>query len=260
MRIRHKAATLIESPENRPDRLSALIGAFALSARPVALDDPGAALFLVGAPMPQRLVLRARPGATAPPPGATAAAAVDFGGPVNPLTAALPDALEIDLSAAPDMLAVATAFAAESATQRCGRGATLARLAEVMVVMALRRAIDSGATGPGLLAGLAHPQIYRALAAIHDAPATPWRVADLARLSGMSRSHFMALFRETLGRTPAAYLAGWRLTLARRDLGAGRQVQDVARRAGFGSSAAFSRAFRRAYGVSPTAMAAPAAA
>lgn len=250
----HKAATLIGSPESRPDRLSALIGAFALSARPVAVGDPAAGLYLVGSPVPEVLVLRASLGAMAPPPGATAAAAVDFGGVINPLRAALPGILEIPLSGAPEMQAVAIAFAAEVATPRCGRGATLSRLAEVMLVMALRRAIDAGAAGQGLLAGLAHPQLSRAVVAMHDAPARPWRVTDLARLAGMSRSRFMAAFRDVLGRPPAAYLADWRMTLARRDLGAGHRVQDVARRAGFGSSAAFSRAFRRAYGISPSAM------
>jgi AraC-like DNA-binding protein len=48
------------------------------------------------------------------------------------------------------------------------------------------------------------------------------------------------------------YLARWRLTLAARDLsGANISVMQVADRYGYGSEAAFTRAFRSAFGVPP---------
>ncbi|MEK1902090.1 MAG: helix-turn-helix transcriptional regulator [Rhizobium sp.] len=68
----------------------------------------------------------------------------------------------------------------------------------------------------------------------------------------MSRSHFMALFRDLAGTTPQAYLTGWRLTLARRKLAKGGKVKSAARQVGFGSAAAFSRAFFRKFGDWPS--------
>ncbi|MEX2695599.1 helix-turn-helix transcriptional regulator [Rhizobium mongolense] len=68
----------------------------------------------------------------------------------------------------------------------------------------------------------------------------------------MSRSHFMAMFRDVVGTTPQAYLTGWRLILARRKLARGAKVKAVARQVGFGSAAAFSRAFFRKFGDWPS--------
>jgi len=141
---------------------------------------------------------------------------------------------------------------AEASEARCGRGAALNRLCEVMMLLILWSAIDRGATGPGLLTGLSHPSLHRALVVMHDTPTRAWSIEDLAAVAGMSRSHFMALFREVVGTTPQAYLTGWRLVLARRKLSKGAKVKTVARQVGFGSAAAFSRAYFRKFGDWPS--------
>ncbi|KGD89162.1 hypothetical protein JL39_23315 [Rhizobium sp. YS-1r] len=64
-------------------------------------------------------------------------------------------------------------------------GAALNRLCEVIVLLILRSAIDGGATGLGLLAGLSHPSLHRALVAVHDAPVRAWNSGDLAAVAGM---------------------------------------------------------------------------
>jgi Helix-turn-helix domain len=58
--------------------------------------------------------------------------------------------------------------------------------------------------------------------------------------------------RQVLGRPPIRYLTDWRMYLAE-DLLAGRPVAAVARRVGYDSEEAFSRAFKRARSVSPGA-------
>ncbi len=183
-----------------------------------------------------------------------AAAAVAFEGGANPLVAALPDRLDIALETAPLLEPVVTAFVREARNDRCGRRVALDRLGEVIVLSMLREAIDAGTTVPGLLAGLSHPLLHRAIVAMHDDPARTWRIEDLAEIAGLSRSRFMDLFPKVVGMTPAAYLNGWRLTLARRGLTRGGSVKTVARRVGFGSAAAFSRAFSRAYGRAPASI------
>ena len=106
----------------------------------------------------------------------------------------------------------------------------------------------------GWLAALREPQLARAVALIHRQPERPWTVATLAAEAGMSRSHFAERFAAVLGRPPLAYLAEWRLHVARVLLRRGTlRVHEVARRVGYGSEAAFSTAFRRAAGVAPGA-------
>ena len=83
-------------------------------------------------------------------------------------------------------------------------------------------------------------------------PAQDWSLEGLARATGLSRSALVTRFADLLGTSPMRYLRDWRLFLAERDL-AGTQVPiiTVATRAGYGTEAAFTRAFRRCYGTPP---------
>ena len=154
----------------------------------------------------------------------------------------------------PTLQAVTGAFVAEASDSRCGRQVALNRLREVIVLLVPRRAIDVGPTRPGLLAGLSHPALQRAIVAMHDEPSKAWRTEDLAEISGMSRSRFMTLFPRVVGTTPAAYLHAWRLTVGQRELLRGERVKSVARRVGFSSAAAFSRAYSRVSGHPPVSL------
>lgn len=198
-----------------------------------------------------RAILHPRGEATSEP-SALVTAVVDFEGARNPLMNALPDQVVVEVNDIPTLRDITAAFVTEALESRCGRSAALNRLCEVVVLLILRSTIKRGATGPGLLAGLSHPSLHRALVAMHDAPMQSWSSDDLAAAAAMSRSHFMALFRDVVGTTPRAYLTGWRLTLARRKLAKRAQVKAVARQVGFGSAAAFSRAFFRKFGEWPS--------
>lgn len=262
---------MTQSPESAPqlpkqDRLSAFFRAFSFSVMPAVTFDAASEhvdavlCVLASRDRADRLVLEAGPSPGPLPAGSVVAAVhVSFGGPLNPLLGALPRRISVPLGEDDALRALADVFVAEARERRCGRQTALARLSEVIVLMILRRAIDTGATGPGLLAGLSHPALHRALAGMHDAPGRAWRVEDLAALAGLSRSRFMALFRETVGTTPSAYLTAWRLVLAHRALADGERIKAVAERVGFGSASAFSRAYSRRFG-HPPALARPQAA
>ncbi|PDS46247.1 AraC family transcriptional regulator [Rhizobium anhuiense] len=248
---------MIESPKILPkvDRLSAFFDTFELEAslEPPRTSDSRARLFMVGEPgcPVERIILRPR-GDVAREPKVLMTAAADFEGEHNPLMNALPDRVVVDVNDIPTLRDTTAAFVAEALESRCGRSAALNRLCEVIVLLILRSAIDRGTTEPGLLAGLSHPLLHRALVAMHDQPSRAWNSDHLAATAGMSRSHFMALFRDVVGTTPQAYLTGWRLILARRKLAKGAKVKAVARQVGFGSAAAFSRAFFRKFGDWPS--------
>ena len=92
---------------------------------------------------------------------------------------------------------------------------------------------------------------------MQEAPAHGWSVDELAAIAGMSRTRFMALFPRVLGTTPMAHLAHWRMVLARRELERGGRVKLVARRIGYGSAAAFSRAYQRTFGEPPIVLRPP---
>jgi AraC-like DNA-binding protein len=79
-------------------------------------------------------------------------------------------------------------------------------------------------------------------------------VADLAASVGVSRSTLTRRFRDRVGEAPMRYLAAWRLALAAEQLRTSDALLEImAHRVGYADGFALSRAFTRAYGVSPSA-------
>jgi len=69
----------------------------------------------------------------------------------------------------------------------------------------------------------------------------------------MSRSAFASRFLQLVGIPPIEYLANWRMTLAKSALATAEvPMSEIAEMAGFQSVSAFSTAFKRETGVSPT--------
>lgn len=146
--------------------------------------------------------------------------------------------------------------AREAETLRPGAETMLTRLADVLVVQAIRAWLASeGATERGALAALRDVRIGRAIALMHRRPERDLSVASLAKAAGMSRSAFAARFTELVGRPAATYLTELRLRLVFDALRRGTEpVGVLAARYGYQSEAAFTRAFRRAFGETPTAV------
>lgn len=81
----------------------------------------------------------------------------------------------------------------------------------------------------------------------------PINLKELAAHCGVSREHFIRAFRRRHGEPPAAMLRRLRLEQATRMLRASRApVQDIALACGFADANTFARAYRRAYGDSPS--------
>ncbi len=110
------------------------------------------------------------------------------------------------------------------------------------------------ASETGWLRALRDPVLAPALAAIHGAPKTKWNLVTLADEANVSVSLLDERFREVLGLAPIRYLTGWRMHLAQDLLrSTDHGVATIARRVGYESEEAFSRAFKREHGVAPSA-------
>lgn len=142
----------------------------------------------------------------------------------------------------------------EADADRPGRGPILERLVEVLLVEALRvRRVSAARQEQGLLAGLADSALVRPLREIHADVARRWTVAGLARTAHMSRAVFAERFARTVGMPPMQYLLEWRIAVAKDLLRRERPpLAVVADRVGYQSASAFSTAFSRLTGRSPS--------
>ncbi|MGH7246929.1 MAG: helix-turn-helix transcriptional regulator [Pseudomonadota bacterium] len=143
----------------------------------------------------------------------------------------------------------------ESADKRAGGESVLARLSELMFIAVGRRHLAGlPPERAGWLAGLRDPFVGKALSLIHGVPAHNWKIEELARKVGLSRSVLAERFADLVGMPPMHYLANWRMQIASGLLSGGRaSIATVASEIGYGSEAAFSRAFKKMVGVSPSA-------
>ncbi len=128
------------------------------------------------------------------------------------------------------------------------------RLPELVLIEVLRVHLAATPSGDSVwLAALSDPVLAPALALLHSDPSHPWTISELATRTAVSRSALDARFRSRLRRSPFRYLTEWRMHLAENLLAtADMTVFHVARRVGYESEEAFSRAFKRERGSSPS--------
>jgi AraC-like DNA-binding protein len=136
-----------------------------------------------------------------------------------------------------------------------GGDSILERLMEVTLIEALRWQHGPGQPAQsGLFAGLQHPSIALTIRAMHSSVNFNWTVATLAKKAGMSRSAYAKHFGEIVGCGPMEYLTRWRMSLAQDALiRRSAPLEAIAHQVGYRSAAAFSNAFRRVTGNSPSA-------
>ena len=176
---------------------------------------------------------------------------------LQPLLASLPSAILVDVANLPggDWIAGTFAYAARTlANGDAGTAAVVAKVSELLFVETLRLHL---ATMPadeiGWLAGLRDPVVSRALSLLHARVEEAWTTEDLANAVNMSRSTFAERFTAVVGQPPMTYLVGWRMQLARQMLlETNRTVAQIAYDVGYGSEAAFTRAFRREHNAPPS--------
>lgn len=150
------------------------------------------------------------------------------------------------------MAQLITLLAAEVTVTASGGALVQSHLAQILLVHMLRAHAARTDRPAGWLSALSDDGIGAALRALHSDLARSWTLAELAKVSHMSRSGFARSFKAHVGIPPLEYLIRWRMNLARdvleRD---SMSIAELTRATGYLSESAFSTAFRRVVGVSP---------
>lgn len=159
-----------------------------------------------------------------------------------------------ELNHAPWLTPLVDLVVAESTHRRPGAGVVMSRLADVLLVHALRTLAGRHDCGASPLRALGDPSIAKALELLHAEPGAPWTVERLAQKVGVSRSGLATRFAALVGEPPLQYLARWRaMTAAKRLREGSESLTSIATAVGYASDAAFSKAFKREFGSSPGA-------
>ncbi|CAM5321922.1 AraC family transcriptional regulator [Streptomyces purpurascens] len=135
-----------------------------------------------------------------------------------------------------------------------GQQILLDRALDLMLITALRAWFTRpGAQVPAWYRAHSDPVVGPALRMLRTDPAHPWTLPALAAKTGVSRAHLARRFTALVGRPPMTYLREQRLALAADLLREpGTTLATVADRVGFANAFAFSAAFKREHGISPS--------
>lgn len=178
-------------------------------------------------------------------------------GSMHPLVGVMPEVMFVRtlLDRYPEILPMLEAMEREARDERAGFAGILARLADVVAAFIVRAWVECGCgDASGWIAALRDPRLGRVIVAIHRDPGRDWTLPELAAEMGSSRSVLAERFLAVTGMTPVRYLTEMRMRLAAQWIGRERMpIEIAAHRLGYGSQAAFSRAFKRVMGHPPGA-------
>lgn len=174
----------------------------------------------------------------------------------KPLLAALPPVLLIHGMSEhpPEWMRIGLEFLANEGLGRPGRQAIVNRLASIVFIECVRDYVEALPVGASTwLRALRDPSLSPVLSALHLHPEHPWSVPELAGIACLSRSAFATRFTAIMGQPPLSYLVEHRMRLAVWQLQHTRQpICRIAEMVGYASETAFSQAFKRIYGSSPS--------
>jgi AraC-like DNA-binding protein len=150
-------------------------------------------------------------------------------------------------------LAVTLGFlAVEVGEPSLGSAKMISSLIELMFVQAVRHWVKRQPDAAGWAAAFSDTVVAKALVLMHEDIAVHWTVEALAQRVGASRATLFERFSRCVGCPPLRYLTDWRMTVARRRLvETAEPLASIATRVGY-DEAAFSRAFAREVGLTPS--------
>jgi AraC family transcriptional activator of mtrCDE len=178
---------------------------------------------------------------------------IELGLPKSALWQALPAEIVIRKPQAGEILGrLIELIISESAANRFGSGSVVERLCDSLFVLVVRHCLDEGLIHQGVFAAMQDSRIAAVLGLMHQEPWQPWTIAELCSQAGISKTVLSEKFAELIGASPIEYLISWRMQIAARWLEEpGMTIERVAERCGYDSAPAFSKAFKRSFGISP---------
>jgi thiosulfate/3-mercaptopyruvate sulfurtransferase len=142
----------------------------------------------------------------------------------------------------------------ECSTPDSGAKAVIDHLADILVIEVLRGHFREAPNG-AYIAAVRDSKVGQALELFHEEPARDWSVRSLASAVHMSRSAFAERFHRLVGLAPMQYVSKWRMELARAMLiESNSPIGEVAAACGYENRESLSKAFRKEFGLSPTAV------
>jgi AraC-like DNA-binding protein len=180
------------------------------------------------------------------------------GGDAHPILRALPAVLHIRGVAerpVPWLAATLALLSAETTSNAPGAEEVVSRLADGLLTQALRVALTAlDCSDEASVLALRDPQIAAAIGLVHRQPERAWTIGELAAEVALSRSAFATRFRRLVGESPKRYITRTRLAHAATLLHeSDAPLAQIAAAAGYGTEFSFSRAFKRTFGIAPTA-------
>jgi AraC-like DNA-binding protein len=173
----------------------------------------------------------------------------------HPFLKDLPCFIHIKASTTPELnwlRSLMQVLAIESKQASPGSSVVIDRLTEVLFIQLLRVYMEGHQRDGGYLAALNDDKIGKALNLIHNEQTILWSVSTLASETALSRSAFSERFVRLVGESPKSYLINWRMQKAKTLLLENvRSMHDIAERSGYSSEAAFSKAFKQLFDITP---------
>jgi AraC-like DNA-binding protein len=174
------------------------------------------------------------------------------------LLVAVPDVVRVDcadVAVAPWLEPILAMLSAEADGGQLGSSAVVAKIADVFLTQALRAWFVAADRAGLLVTGEVRDKpIAAAVHEIHSRPAEPWTLELLASRVGLARTALVTRFRALVGETPMRYLARVRLHQAAGYLATSQlTIDQIVHLVGYGDVPAFSRAFKREFGLAPGA-------
>ncbi|EKM0374667.1 cupin domain-containing protein [Cronobacter turicensis] len=150
------------------------------------------------------------------------------------------------------LTALLTMLSDESLSGRPGAAAIVRELSSTLLTLVLRALLSEENAAPGMLPLLADKRLAPAVSAVLANPEHPWTLESMAARCFLSRSTFARHFASRYPLTPQGWLNQVRMARAARLLEREqRAIARVAEACGYLTQAAFSKAFKSAWGVTP---------
>jgi AraC-like DNA-binding protein len=173
----------------------------------------------------------------------------------HPFLKDLPCFIHIKASETPDMPQLrylVSALANESRFPSPGSTVMIDRLTEVLFIQLMRVHTAKAPEKMRYMSALADAKIGGALNLIHAKDSVSWTVERLADAVALSRTAFTEKFAKLVGVPPKTYLLNWSMQKAKTQLETtAKSMIEIAQASGYSSEAAFSKAFKQFFNVTP---------